>query len=76
MLDRCGIMAQMPPGPRHDPRAPAVFRSESQARSFIKTRLLKGTVVNADESGAWNELHARYEMRRINHEEAYSLNGA
>jgi transposase-like protein len=55
---------------------PGVFRSESQALSFIKSRLLKGTVVNADESGAWNELHARYEMKRINHEEAYSLDGA
>jgi hypothetical protein len=36
----------------------------------------KGTVVNADESGAWNELHSRFEMKRINHEEAYSLDGA
>jgi transposase-like protein len=55
---------------------PAVFRSEGQALTFIKSRIAKGTIVNADESGAWNELHARYEMRRINHEEAYSLDGA
>src|ERR1035438_2206193 len=28
------------------------------------------------ESGAWNDLHSRFEMKRINHEEAYSLDGA
>jgi hypothetical protein len=55
---------------------PAVFRTEGQALSFVKARIAKGTIVNADDSPNWNELHARYEMKRINHEEAYSLNGA
>jgi transposase-like protein len=55
---------------------PAVFHSEGQALSFIKSRIGKGTIVNADESPNWNELHGRFEMKRINHEEAYSLNGA
>src|SRR6266567_2714328 len=55
---------------------PAVFRTEGQALSFIKSRIAKGTVVNADESPNWNELHARFEMKRINHEEAYSMDGA
>jgi transposase-like protein len=55
---------------------PAVFRSEGQALSWIKSRIAKGTIVNADESGAWNELHSRYEMRRINHQQAYSFEGA
>jgi hypothetical protein len=55
---------------------PAVFRSEKQALSFIKKRIAKGTVVSADESANWNELHGRFEMKRINHEEAYSLDGA
>jgi hypothetical protein len=55
---------------------PAVFRTEGQALSFIKARIAKGTVVHADESPNWNELHSRYEMKRINHEEAYSLDGA
>ena len=55
---------------------PAVFRSEGQALTWIKSRIAKGTVVNADESPNWNELHSRYEMKRINHEEAYSLDGA
>jgi transposase-like protein len=55
---------------------PAVFRSEGAALSFIKSRVAKGTVVHADEAGAWNQLHSSFEMKRINHEEAYSLDGA
>jgi transposase-like protein len=55
---------------------PAVFRSEGAALSFIKSRIAHGTVVNADESPNWNELHGRFEMKRIDHQEAYSLNGA
>jgi transposase-like protein len=55
---------------------PAVFSSESKAASFIKKRIAKGTTVHADESGAWDNLHERFEMKRINHQEAYSLDGA
>lgn len=33
-------------------------------------------MLHADESPAWNELHARFGMRRINHRQAYSLDGA
>jgi transposase-like protein len=55
---------------------PAVFKSESQAIAFISAHVGKGTLINADDAAGWNELHAKYEMRRINHEEAYSLDGA
>jgi transposase-like protein len=55
---------------------PGVFPSESHALSFIRSRIAKGTIVNADESGNWNDLHARFEMKRINHEQAYSTDGA
>ena len=55
---------------------PAVFKSEAQAIKFITSRVAKGTTVNADEAPSWNELHSRFEMKRINHEEAYSLDGA
>lgn len=55
---------------------PAVFRTEAQALSFIKARVAKGTVLNADEASSWNDLHSRFEMKRINHEEAYSMDGA
>ncbi|MGA8499025.1 MAG: IS1595 family transposase [Xanthobacteraceae bacterium] len=55
---------------------PAVFKSEKRALDFIRRRIAPGTIVNADESANWNELHSRFEMKRINHEEAYSLDGA
>ena len=55
---------------------PAVFRTEGQALSFIRSRIAKGTIVNADEGSSWDALHATYEMKRVNHEEAYSMDGA
>jgi ISXO2-like transposase domain len=55
---------------------PAVFHSESQASAFIRSRIAKGTVVHADEAGSWDNLHERFEVKRINHQEAYSLDGA
>lgn len=55
---------------------PAVFKSESQAAYFIRARIAKGTVVNADEANSWDHLHDRFEVKRINHQEAYSLDGA
>lgn len=54
----------------------AAFRAEGQELNFVRSRTAKDTVVNADGSAAWNDLHARFEMKRINHEEAYSLDGA
>ncbi len=55
---------------------PAVFRSESHALDFIRRRVAKGTTINVDEAGSWNGLQDRFEVRTINHEEAYSADGA
>ncbi|NEU12819.1 IS1595 family transposase [Methylobacterium sp. BTF04] len=55
---------------------PAVFRTEGAALSFIKARVAKGTVVHADEASSWDALHAQYEVKRINHQQAYSEAGA
>lgn len=55
---------------------PAVFRTEGEAQSFIRSRVAKGTTVHADEAGSWEGLHERFEVKRINHQEAYSLDGA
>jgi transposase-like protein len=52
---------------------PGVFASEAAALNFIRTRIAKGTEVYADEGSAWNALHGRFTMHRINHQEAYSL---
>lgn len=54
---------------------PGVFQTEAQALGFIRERVMKGTLISADEATSWNDLHARFEMVRINHQEAYSLNG-
>lgn len=61
---------------RNGNSVPAVFKSETQALSWIKSRIQPGTVVNADEAAAWDKLNNRYEMKRINHQEAYSAEGA
>jgi transposase-like protein len=61
---------------RNGNSVPAVFRTEGQALSWIKNRIAPGTVINADEAGSWNELHGRFEVKRINHEQAYSADGA
>jgi transposase-like protein len=55
---------------------PAVFHSEAAATNFIRSHIKPGTIVNADEASGWDALHAKYEMKRINHGEAYSLDGA
>jgi transposase-like protein len=55
---------------------PAVFKSEASSQTFIRSRVEKGTVIHADEGVGWNDLQARYEMRRINHQQAYSADGA
>ncbi len=55
---------------------PAVFQSEAAAVGFIRAHVRPGTVVNADEASSWDSLHAKFEMKRINHQEAYSLDGA
>ena len=55
---------------------PAVFKSEAKAMSFLRAHVAKGTILNADEASSWDELHKRYEVKRINHQEAYSMDGA
>jgi transposase-like protein len=55
---------------------PGVFKSESAALSWIKHRVVKGTVLHADEAPSWIDLHSRFEMKRIDHQQAYSLDGA
>jgi hypothetical protein len=44
--------------------------------AFLRSHVAKGTTINADEANSWDELHKRFEVRRINHQEAYSLDGA
>ncbi len=52
------------------------FASEEQSLNFIRQNVEKGTTIHADEARAWNNLHAKFDMKRINHSEAYSKDGA
>jgi hypothetical protein len=57
-----------------------VFNTESLAPAFVRARIAKGTVVRAGEAASrvtyQDNLHERFEVKRINHQEAYSLDGA
>lgn len=57
---------------RHGKSLPGVFRNEVDALTFIRSRVQRGTTLYADEASSWNDLHSRFEMFRINHQEAYS----
>jgi ISXO2-like transposase domain len=46
---------------------PFVVPRESAAVPMIRQRVASGTTVHADESGAWDALHASYPMLRVNH---------
>ncbi|MBB1090028.1 IS1595 family transposase [Rhodopseudomonas palustris] len=61
---------------RNGNSVPAVFNSESQASHFIRSRIANGTTVHADEAGSWDHLHDRFEVKRIDHSQAYSYDGA
>jgi hypothetical protein len=53
-----------------------VVPAEEAAVPIVPRRIAKGTVLHADESPAWNPLHARFPMQRINHQQGYSIGGA
>jgi transposase-like protein len=55
---------------------PAAFRSESAALSSIRNRAAREAEIMVDESTAWNDLSARYVVKTINNQLAYSDNGA
>jgi hypothetical protein len=55
---------------------PGTFRSEAGAESFIRARVARETEIMADEAASWNGLHSRYVVKRINHQVAYSADGA
>lgn len=55
---------------------PMVFQTEAEATNWIKRRVDPATVLHADEAPAWNSLHARFEVRRVNHEVGFSYDFA
>jgi transposase-like protein len=55
---------------------PFVFRTEPEALRTLGERIEVGSIVHADEATHWDALHSRYLTKRINHQEAYSADGA
>lgn len=55
---------------------PFVMAREADGVALVRKHVQPGTVVHADEAGGWDALHAHYEVRRINHSVAFSLDGA
>ena len=53
-----------------------VGKRESDGIAAVHAVVDESAVIHADEASHWDVLHARHEVRRINHSEAYSLNGA
>ena len=55
---------------------PFVVPDEAALVPVISRKVRLGSVVHADEASAYDVLHARYSVKRINHKEAYSRDGA
>jgi transposase-like protein len=53
----------------------SVFKGEHDLLDSIQKRVANGSTIYADEASSWDNLHARYLTRRINHSEAYSHAG-
>ena len=50
---------------------PFIVSRESDAVPLIRQHVASGTIVHADESRAWDMLHASYDTRRVNHSVEY-----
>ena len=61
---------------RHGKTLPFVVAKEADAVALIRERIAMGSIVHADEAGGWDMLHAYYDVKRINHSVAFSLDGA
>jgi hypothetical protein len=59
-------------GERGGSTLPPMFKSGSAALGWIGRSVVKGTRIMADEAGSWNDLHARYDVSRIDHSQLYS----
>lgn len=55
---------------------PFVALKESEGPKMIRQRVAIGSTIHADEATGWDSFYAHYEMRRVNHSIAYSMDGA
>src|SRR4051794_4508147 len=61
---------------RGGPTLVQVVPAEEAALPTIPQRIARATVLHADESPAWNQLHARFPMRRPTPQQGHSTEGA
>lgn len=55
---------------------PFVAHKESEGPKMIRQRVAIGSTIHADEATGWDALYAHYDMRRVNHSIAFSMDGA
>jgi transposase-like protein len=55
---------------------PFVFKTEDASHDTIKSHVAPGSTIYADEASHWDQLHAKYLTKRINHSQAYSTDDA
>lgn len=53
-----------------------VTKREADGVALVAANVEHGATVHADEASHWDNLHARFATKRINHSEAYSKDGA
>lgn len=53
-----------------------VGRTEADGVAFVAANVKHGATVHADEASHWDKLAAYFPIKRINHQEAYSKDGA
>lgn len=53
-----------------------IARTEAEGVAFVASNVKHGSTVHADEASHWDKLAAYFPIKRINHQEAYSKDGA
>ena len=61
---------------RNGQTLPVVCKSEDQAVPAIRSHVANGATVYADEASMWDQLHASYSTRRIDHSVEYANDDA
>jgi hypothetical protein len=55
---------------------PFVVKREAEGAAIVRPRVALGSELHADEAPHWDGVEFAYNTRRINHDEAYSFDGA
>ena len=53
-----------------------ITRTEAEGAALVAANVARGSTIHADEASHWDKLAAYFPIKRINHKEAYSKDGA